>query len=112
MRRLNRKSIMVAVIALIMIFGVNSFIVPQSFSAGEEGTKGAVRFDANTSMKDNLAALKGKSVTVTISSGQAITGTVADVKGNLLHLSKISQKDFYDALIAIDHIAAIEMKVR
>lgn len=112
MERLNRRSVIVAAIALVMIFGVNSFLVPQSFSAGEEGIKEAAGFDVNTSMKDNLAALKGKSVTVTLSSGQAITGAVTEAKGNLLHLSKISQKDFYDALVAIDHIAAIEMKVR
>lgn len=112
MKRLNRKSVMVAVVALVMVLGVNSFMIPQCFSAGEEGTKEAARFDVNTSIKDNLAALKGKSVTVTLSSGQAITGTVADVKGNLLHLSKISQKDFYDALVAVDHIAAIEARAR
>ncbi len=112
MERLNRRSVIVAAIALVMIFGVNSFLVPQSFSAGEEGIKEAAGFDVNTSMKDNLAALKGKSVTVTLSSGQVITGAVTEAKGNLLHLSKISQKDFYDALVAIDHIAAIEMKVR
>jgi hypothetical protein len=37
---------------------------------------------------------------------------VSDVKGNLLHLAKLSQKEFYDALVAIDHITAIETKVR
>lgn len=112
MKKLNRKSLMVTVVVLTMIIGVNLFMVSQSFSASEEGIKEAASFDVNTSMNDNLAALRGKSVTVTLSSGQAITGTVKDVKGNLLHLSKISQKDFYDALIAIDRIAAIETKVR
>lgn len=112
MKRLNGKSLIAAVIALILVFGVNSILISQSYSAGEEGTKEVARFDVNTSMVDNLAALKGKSVTVTLSTGQPITGTVSDVKGNLLHLSKISQRDYYDALIAIDHIAAIEAKVR
>ena len=105
-------NIITAAIALIMVLGVNSILISQSYSAGEEGTKELARFDVNTSMVDNLAALKGKSVTVTLSTGQAITGTVSDVKGNLLHLSRISQRDFYDALIAVDHIAAIETKVR
>ncbi|MGA2731934.1 MAG: hypothetical protein ABSG35_04895 [Syntrophobacteraceae bacterium] len=112
MKKLNRKNIMVTVIALLMIFGVNSFIAPRSFSASEEGIKEAAGFDVNTSMMENLAALKGKSVTLTLSSGQTITGIVSDVKGNLLHLAKLSQKEFYDALVAIDHITAIETKVR
>jgi hypothetical protein len=63
-------------------------------------------------MMENLAGLKGKSVTLTLSSGQTITGIVSGVKGNLLHLAKISQKEFYDALVATDHITAIEAKVR
>ena len=112
MKKLYRNRIMVTVIALIMIFGASSFIAPRSFSAGEEGIKEAVAFDVNTSMMENLVTLKGKSVTLTLSSGQTITGIVSEVKGNLLHLAKISQKEFYDALVAIDHITAIETKVR
>jgi len=112
MKKLNGKQIMVTVIVLLMIFGVNSFTALRSFSAGEEGIKEAAGFDVNTSMMENLAALKGKSVTLTLSSGQTITGIVSDVKGNLLHLAKLSQKEFYDALVAIDHITAIETKVR
>ncbi len=112
MKRLNRKSVIVAVLALIMIFGVNSFTAPRSFSAGEEGIKEAAGFDVNTSMMENLVRLKGKSLTLTLSSGQTITGIVSEVKGNLLHIAKLSQKEFYDALVAIDHIAAVETKVR
>ncbi len=112
MKKLNTKSAVVAVMALIMVFAVNSVLIPQCRAAGEQGTKEGARFDVNTSMWENLVALKGKIVTVTLSTGQPITGTVSDVKGNLLLLSRISQRDFYDALIAIDHIAAIETKVR
>ncbi len=112
MKKLNRKNITVTVLALIMIFGVNSFMAPRSFSSGEEGIKEAAGFDVNTSMMENLVGLRGKSVTLTLSSGQTITGIVSNVKGNLLHLAKISQKEFYDALVAIDHITAIELKVR
>ena len=112
MKKLNRKNVMATVIVLFTIFGVNSFTAPLSFSAGEEGIKEAAGFDVNTSMMENLVVLKGKSVTLTLSSGQTITGIVSEVKGNLLHLAKISQKEFYDALVAIDHITAIEVKVR
>ncbi len=112
MKKLNRKNLMITLLALIMIFGLNSFMAPRGFSAGEEGIKEAAGFDVNTSMMENLAGLKGKSVTLTLSSGQTITGIVSGVKGNLLHLAKISQKEFYDALVAIDHITAIEAKVR
>jgi len=112
MKRLNGKSVKLSIAALIMVFGVNLLVITQSFSAGEESAKEAARLDVSKSMQDNLAAMKGKIVTVTVTTGQSITGTVTDAKGNLLHLSKISQKEFYDALIPIDHISAIEARVR
>lgn len=109
MKRLTGKQTLVTLIALAMVLGFNIFITATVAPAAETG---AVQFNVNTSMADNLAALKGKSVTLSLASGQTITGIVNDVKGNLLHLVKISQKEFYDALIAVDRISAIETKVR
>ncbi len=74
--------------------------------------KEAVQLNAASSMADNLAALTGKTVTVNIAGGQAVTGIVKNVKGNLLHLEKLSQKEFYDGLVNIDKIASIEARVR
>ncbi|MEN6438640.1 MAG: hypothetical protein ABFD97_08655 [Syntrophobacter sp.] len=74
--------------------------------------KETAQFNVNTSMVENLTTLKGKAVTIYLASGQTITGTINDVKGNLLHLGRLSQKDFYDALVAVDRISSIEMKVR
>lgn len=67
---------------------------------------------AGISLEDNLSVFKGKSVTVTLSSGKQLTGFVKEVKNNLLHLERLSLKDYYDALIRIDHISAIEARVR
>jgi len=67
---------------------------------------------ASIPLEDNLIALKGKSVTVTLFSGKQLTGIVKEVKNKLLHLERLSLKDFYDALIRIDHISAIEARVR
>jgi hypothetical protein len=103
---------MVVFIALVVIIGGILFLVPKNVSAADTEAKPSFQFDVNTSMADNLTALKGKSVTVTLSPGQSITGIVGDVKGNLLYLTKISQKEFYDSLVAIDHISAIETRVR
>jgi small nuclear ribonucleoprotein (snRNP)-like protein len=63
-------------------------------------------------LADNLIALKGKTVAVSLSSGQTMTGVVKEVQNNLLHLEKLSQKEFFDALIRVDQIIAIEVRVR
>ncbi|MGA2400730.1 MAG: hypothetical protein ABSG91_03370 [Syntrophobacteraceae bacterium] len=109
MKRLTGKQTLVAIIALTMIFGFNLLIMAKNVPAAQTET---VQFNVDTSMMENLVVLKGKSVTIYLASGQTITGVVNGVKGNLLHLGKISQKDFYDALVALDRISAIEMKVR
>jgi len=109
MRKLKGKHALVIIVALTIIFGFNLLISATNVPAAETE---AAQFNVNTSMMENLVVLKGKSVTLYLVSGQTITGVVDDVKGNLLHLGKISQKDFYDALVAIDRISAIEMKVR
>ena len=109
MRKLNGKHVLLTIVALTIIFGFNLLISTKNVPAAETD---AAQFNVNTSMMENLVVFKGRSVTLYLASGQTITGVVNDVKGNLLHIGKISQKDFYDALVAIDRISAIEMKVR
>ena len=88
-----------------------SFASPQISSAAE--TPGAAaQLSVDIPLAENLTALKGKTVTVTLSSGQAISGMVKDVKNGLLHLEKLSQKDFFDAVIVVDKISAVEVRVR
>jgi hypothetical protein len=79
-------------------------------AAGE--AKQYVQLNAGIPLADNLAALKGKTATVYLASGQSMTGIVKDVKDNVLHLEKISQKEFYDALVRVDLISAIDARVR
>jgi hypothetical protein len=112
MKKYKNRSPYAVVTILIMTLLANSFFISKAVLAAESESKEAVQFNANTTLADNLTALKGKTVTVALSSGQTITGMVGEVKGNLLHLVKLSQKDFYDALVVLDHISAIETKVR
>jgi hypothetical protein len=70
-----------------------------------------VQLAAHITMMENLLAMKGRSVTVTFPGGQ-ITGTVKDASNGLLHLEKLSQKEFYDAIIRVDNIIALEARVR
>lgn len=112
MKSAKRISIPIIVLVMVMVLGANMFIIPGRVIAVETEGKDAAGFNVNWSIVDNLTVFKGKTVTVTLSTGQAVTGTVSDVQGNLLHLTKISQKEFYDSLILIDHISAVEAKVR
>lgn len=45
-------------------------------------------------------------------SGEAIEGTVASVGNQLVHVEKLTGKDFYDAVICIDKITSVTIKAR
>jgi hypothetical protein len=72
----------------------------------------AVSYNVNASMADNLKSLTDKRVLVTLSSGKSLAGTVKAVGDHLLHLEKLEGKEFFDALILIQDIEAIETRIR
>lgn len=55
----------------------------------------------------NLKKMTNKKVTVRLLSGEELTGTVLHVGGEAMQLGALSGRDFYDALIRLDQIAAI-----
>lgn len=71
-----------------------------------------VGYNVTASLADNLTALLGKKVYVTLESGKTFTGTVKAVGNHLLHLEKLAGKDYFDALIRIDSISAIDTRFR
>ena len=71
-----------------------------------------VGYDVGASLVDNLRTLVGKRVYVTLDSGKVFAGTVKEVGDHLLHLEKLDRKDFFDGLIRIDSIGAIDTRFR
>lgn len=71
-----------------------------------------VSYNVEASLADNLTALIGKKVYVTLDSGKTLTGFVKAVGDHLLHLEKLAGKDYFDALIRIEDIGAIDTRFR
>jgi hypothetical protein len=69
-------------------------------------------FQVSFSIKDNLKTFMGKDVLLHLRSGKTFQGYVKSVWDNLVHLEKLAGRDFYDALIRIEDISAIEAKFR
>jgi F0F1-type ATP synthase delta subunit len=59
-----------------------------------------------------LTAQKGKKVTIRLGSGEDLSGTVKEVNGSLVQLSELSGKEFYDAVIALQSITAVIVRVK
>ena len=92
-------AVMSAVLGLVLISGLYA---------------GEVPFELNPQfgVKEVLLAKVGARVAVKTDSGETLEGTVTKVGDQLLHLSKITGKDFYDAIVRIDKITSVVMKVR
>jgi len=71
-----------------------------------------VAYDIDKPMADNVQTLVGKKVTVTLHAGGTMTGLVKDANNILLHLEKLEGKEYFDALILVKDISAIETRYR
>ena len=59
-----------------------------------------------------LAAQTGKVVTLELGCSEELTGKVKSVSAEVVHLSELSGKDFYDAAVATREIRAVVVKAR
>jgi hypothetical protein len=82
------------------------------FAGSVSAQEAKIELKANTSMKDVLADNSGKRVALRLASGEEVEGTVTTVGNNLVHVSRLSGKDFYDAVVSIDKISAVRLKMR
>lgn len=109
----NPKKLGMACVTLAMVISIVFLSV-----AADGGTKPTIiaiegaAYNVNWSMEDNLKQFIGKDVYVTLNSGKSFAGFVKDVGKHLVHIEKIVGKDFFDALIRIEDISAIDTKFR
>ena len=63
-------------------------------------------------IKTLLTKHVGKRVSIQLNSGTELNGLLSNVGENVVQLSELSGKDFYDALIRINNIEALVVEVR
>jgi hypothetical protein len=103
--------VLVVVLALITCVGGAFFSPSRSLARSVVPIEGS-KFDTALSLIDNLKNYTGKNVFIHLKSGKTLQGYVKAVGNNLVHLEKLAGKDFYDALIRIEEINAMEAQFR
>jgi hypothetical protein len=99
-----KNTISALVIALFCMAASSSVLLAQD--------KGYELKSSAATVKDVLSENIGKRVIVRMDTGDNLEGTVNKVGDSLVHISKISGKDFYDSVVRIDKISAVIFKVR
>ena len=89
-------------------FVAGLFIASQGIAVAQEKPG----FNPSMSLKDNLASNIGKRVSLMISAGESVEGTIEKVDDHFVLIAKLSGKDFYDALVRIDEVKAVVFKAR
>ena len=58
-------------------------------------------------IKATLESHKGKKVSLRLQAGEDITGKVVSVEGSTVHLTELSGREFFDAVVEIDDVSAV-----
>ena len=67
---------------------------------------------ASDTVQSILAARKGKPVTVRLSGGQELTGTVREATGKLVVLGGLAGREFFDAAVPLEKIEAVLVRAK
>ena len=87
---------------------IPSLLSPTFASAEEQ----ALTVQGAQSMRDSLKAKGGSKVVLQLIGGQEVSGKIVEVGDQTVHLSELTGKEFYDALVRLDHISALVIRVR
>ena len=102
-------------VTLVMLFFVVFFTFPTKVEAKAKAKVVSIEgisYNVNISLEDNLKSLIGKKVYVSLDSGKTLAGFIKAVGNHLIHLEKLDGKDFFDSLIRIENICAIDVRFR
>jgi hypothetical protein len=98
---------------MILLFGLALSWTAPAFAAKPKIVPvEGVSYNVDASLAANLKALLGKRVYVTLNSGKTFTGLVKKVGEHLLHMEKLAGKEYFDALIRIADISAVDTMFR
>jgi hypothetical protein len=95
-----------------MLLGAIIIIAGLILSRGSAIAEEKREFNPFVSVKENFLANVGKRISDRTGSGDTIDGTIAKVGDHNVHISKLSGKDFYDAIVRIDKIESFTFRAR
>ncbi len=95
-----------------MIVGLFVVVICLAFCQSLLAQEAKFELNKGFGMKEILAGYEGKRIAVRLESGEELEGTLVTVGDQLVHLAKLSKRDFYDAVIRIDKIHAVIFRAR
>ena len=93
---------------------VTVFVVVMCVAFSQTLLAQETKFELNKGygIKEILASYEGKRVAIRLDGGEELEGIVTRVGDHLVHISKLSKRDFYDAVVRIEKIDAVIFRIR
>jgi hypothetical protein len=63
-------------------------------------------------LKSVLTRHVGKRVTLVLTTGPELSGVVASVGDHVVHLTALTGREFFDAVVGLDRVSAVVVRVR
>ncbi|KKL90017.1 hypothetical protein LCGC14_1908920 [marine sediment metagenome] len=102
-----------AVISILILLATATLLLAATgVSKAEVVEVEGAKFNLKLSMEENLKSHVGRTVIVLMNSGKELTGKVKAVDRDYLHLESLSGREYFDALVRTDQIAAVIAKLR
>jgi hypothetical protein len=92
---------LVVTFAMLVAFAVVPVSAQEKLTVGSDAT-----------VKSVLEAQKGKRVGVLLTTGQEVTGVVTSVGATVVHLSELTGREFFDAVVPLDRVSAVIVRTR
>lgn len=68
--------------------------------------------DSPDSIRAHLEKCSGERVTISLIGGGELQGVVSRVGTTALYLTELTGKEFFDAVVRLDHVSAVTVKMR
>lgn len=102
----------VAVVIGVSLLALSGAWAQSPPAAQPAGQVAELQIHSGDNIKSVLERLTGREATLIMAGGGELTGTVAKVEAQLVHLSRLRGKDFFDAAVRLDTIGAVTVRVR
>jgi hypothetical protein len=100
-------------IAFVLVVAASAFAAVASAQQLPAGEERKMVLEEQDSMASVLKRLEGKTVRLRLGgSGEELVGKLQKVGKELAHLSDLSGREFFDAVVRIDQVAAVSVQVR
>jgi hypothetical protein len=95
-----------------IVFIVVMSVLASSIAVPAFSEESGFQFNKDTSLQTSLLQFKGKIIEIQFKSGGQMAGKLSEVGTQSILLKELRGKEYYDALIIIDDIAAVIFKAR